>query len=306
MAARGHMPPGYGGRSDQAPGMMRHGPFPAANRTLETLPPELLDNKLAVQEAEIERLAGDNHRLASTHVALRHDLVASQQDIQRLRAHIRSIQTEADIRIRVLLEKIAKMEAELSAGESIKKDLQQAHIEAQGLLKTNQELNGRIQQANQELENARADIKRLPEMLSELESMKEEHQRLRTTFEYEKGWNIEKVEKMKVMEKDLVGMSRELENLRAQVANAERRARVPNQYGGPYMNQDPLYPPPPHMHNPGGYVDSYSRPMQMSIGASGEMMLPYGVGNATPTSNVGGAAFPGSAGGAFDHSHGLR
>lgn len=28
-----------------------------------------------------------------------------------------------------------------------------------------------------------------------------------------------------MMEKDLVGMSRELENLRAQVANAERRAR---------------------------------------------------------------------------------
>lgn len=179
MAARGHFPPGYGGRSDQAPGMMRHGPFPSASRTLETLPPELLDNTLAAQEAEIERLAGDNHRLASTHVALRRDLVASQQDIQRLRAHIRSTQTEADIRIRVLLEKIAKMEAERSTGENIKEDLQQAHIEAQNLLKTNQDLSVQIQHASQELEIARADLNRLPEMQSELESMKKEHQRLR-------------------------------------------------------------------------------------------------------------------------------
>lgn len=178
MAARGHLPPGYGGRSEQAPGMMRHGPFSSANRTLGTLPPELVDNTLAVQEAEIERLSGDNHRLASTHVALRHDLVASQQDIQRLRAHIRSTQTEADIQIRVLLEKIAKMEAERSAGESIEEDLQKAHIEAQGLLKTNQELSVKIQQANQELEIARGDIKRLPELRSELESMKNEHHSL--------------------------------------------------------------------------------------------------------------------------------
>lgn len=293
MASRGHLPPGYVGRSEQAPGMMRHGPFSTANWTLETLPPELLNNKLAAQEAEIERLAGDNHRLASTHAALRHDLVASQQDIQRLRAHIRSTQTEADIQIRVLLEKIAKMEAERSAGQSIEEDLQQAHIEAQGLLKTNQKLSVQIQQANQELEIARADIKRLPEMHTELESMKNEHQKLRTTFEYEKGWNMEKVEKLKVMEKNLIVMSRERENLRVQVANAERRARVPNPYSAPYM------------HSAGGRVDNYSRSMQTSIGVSGDMIGPYGVGNAT-TNNVGGAAFPGSAVGAFDRSHGLR
>lgn len=79
-----------------------------------------------------------------------------------------------------------------------------------------------------------------------------------------------------------------------------------NPYDGPYMNQDSLYPPHPHMHNAGGYVDNYSRSMQMSIGVSGEMMVPYGVGNATATNNGGGASFPGSAGGVFDRSQGLR
>lgn len=300
------MPPGYGGRSAQAPGMMRHGPFPSGNRTMETLPPELVENKFAVQEAEIERLAGDNHRLAATHVALRQDLVASQHDIQRLRAHIRTTQTETDIQIRVLLEKIAKMEVDIRAGESIKMDLQQAHIEAQGLVTARRELSAQIQQASQELEKARADVKKLPEMHNELESMMQEHQRLRTTFEYEKGLNIEKVEQLKVTEKEMLSMAREVEKLRAEVLNAERRARAPNPYGGPYMNQDPLYPPPPPMHGTGGYADSYGRSMQMGVGASGDGMIPYGVGNATATTNIGGGTVPGSGGGAYDASHARR
>lgn len=44
------------------------------------------------------------------------------------------------------------------------------------------------------------------------------------TYEYEKGLNVEKVEQMKVMEKDLVGLAEEVERLRAEVSNAEKAA----------------------------------------------------------------------------------
>ena len=47
----------------------------------------------------------------------------------------------------------------------------------------------------------------------------------RATFEYEKGLNIEKVEQMRAMEQNLMGMAREMENLRVDVLNAETRAR---------------------------------------------------------------------------------
>ena len=108
-----------------SPGVMQHG-------ALEPLPPpELLENKIASQAAKIERLAGDNHRLAATHVALREDLVAARHEAQKLKEHIRSIQTESDIQIRVLQEKITKMETDIRVGESVKKEFQQAHIEAQ-------------------------------------------------------------------------------------------------------------------------------------------------------------------------------
>lgn len=45
-----------------------------------------------------------------------------------------------------------------------------------------------------------------------------------STFEYEKGKNIEQVEQMQGMEKNLFGMAREVEKLRAEVLNAEKRA----------------------------------------------------------------------------------
>ena len=43
------------------------------------------------------------------------------------------------------------------------------------------------------------------------------------TFEYEKGLNIDNVEQLQAMEKNLVAMAREMEKLHAEVVNAEMR-----------------------------------------------------------------------------------
>ncbi|KAL5988310.1 hypothetical protein ACLOJK_036073 [Asimina triloba] len=277
MAARGRIP--YEGHTIQAPGMMRHGPFPglgpaAGHRPLEVLPPDRLENKTSVQAAEAERLLRENQRLAASHVALRQELVASQKELQGLQVHIGSIQTESDIQVRGLLEKNAKMEADLRAGESLKKDLEQAHKEAQSLLTERQELNAQIQQANEELQKIRADVKRLPEMHAELDGLRQEHQRLRSAFEYEKGLNMEQVAQMQAMEKNLITMAREIEKLRAEVLKAEKRALAPNTYGSAYASVNPPYLPVAHS---GGYADAYGRPQaQISGGATGEGMTSYG------------------------------
>ncbi|KAL1813955.1 hypothetical protein ACET3Z_024020 [Daucus carota] len=234
------MADGQGRRSGQAP-------FYAVNRTLE--------EELAAQGAEVERLLAENQRLSATKGYLEHCVVVSQQDIQRLGAHINTTKTEADAQVRAMEEKIAKLEAEKSAAESIKEELHQAHTEAQGLLETNRKLSGQIQQALQETEIAKADIKRLPELQSTLERMKNEYQMLRKTFNQEKGQNVAKIEKIRVMEMDLARETEARNFMRTQVANAARRAR-------------------------------------------GGIIVPSGVGNHTATGNSGGAAFPGSAGGA--------
>lgn len=183
MAGREHIPSAFEGIG-QAPGLLRHGPFSglglAGHHPMEPLPPpELLENRMALQAAEMEGLLRDNQRLAATHVAMRQELVAFQQEIQRLHAHMGSIQTESDIQIRGLLEKIAKMEADIRAGENLKKDLQHAHLEAQSLITARQELNTQIKHTTMELQKVHVDVKKMPEIKAELDNLNKEHQRLR-------------------------------------------------------------------------------------------------------------------------------
>lgn len=46
----------------------------------------------------------------------------------------------------------------------------------------------------------------------------------RVTFEHEKGRNIEQVEQMKATEMNLIALAREVERLRAEALNVEKRA----------------------------------------------------------------------------------
>ncbi|XP_077238226.1 protein FLX-like 4 [Tasmannia lanceolata] len=307
MAARGHIPSAFEGRNVQAPGMMRHGPFPglgrAVHRPLEHIPPpDLLENKMVVHATEMERLARENQRLAITHVALRQDLVAAQQEMQRLQAHVGSIQTESDIQIRGLLDKIVKMEANLRAGESVKLDLQQAHAEAKSLVTARQDLTVQIQQTTQEFQKVHGDLEKLPELCSELDGLRQEHQRLRAAFEYEKGLNMQQVEQMQAMENNLVSMAREVEKLRAEVSTAEKRAHAPNPYV--YSSPDPPYPA---VGQGISYVDGYGRPqVQMNGGPGGEVMNTYGGGVGFAGSGVAGGAGGVAWGGSYDAVRGAR
>lgn len=296
MASRRQVPASYG-RSLQAPGMALHEELSAGRRRIDQLPPpELRDNRFAARAAELEQLAGDHHRLAATYVALKQDLSAAQREVQKLKEHIRSTQTESDIQVRLLLDKIAKMEVDLRTVESSRKDVEEAHLEARSLVSANMELSGKIHHVMQELEKAHADVKKLPEMHDELDSLKKEHQKLRKTFLYEKGLNIEKVEQMKLLEKELVGMANEVERLRAEVLIAEKRAQGFDLYGRPYMNSDPMYPAP-LMHVP-AHVDSYQRShIPVALGAMGEGTYPYGSTVAVSAQGgVGNLPLPGTGG----------
>lgn len=177
MASRGHGP--YEGRSIQAPGMMRHGPVPG-HRPLEPLPPpELLENKIAAQAAEIERFIVENRRLAATNEDMRQEIGANQQEMQRIKSHIGSIRTETDIQVRALVEKIRKLEDDIRAGDMVKEELQQRHKEAKSLIVARQELTGEIQHLTEQLQKPTGDSKRLPELLRELDGLREEHKKLR-------------------------------------------------------------------------------------------------------------------------------
>ncbi|PKU65559.1 hypothetical protein MA16_Dca024867 [Dendrobium catenatum] len=247
MAFRGYVPSSLLGKPVQAPGMMRHGPFPvhpsSGHHPLEPVnPAEVLEKKIVVQEAEMDRLTMENRRFAATHVALRQELVASQHELQRIQAHVGSIHNESEIQIRGLLEKISKAEIDIHASEEVRKDLQKVHLERQSLLSERQELASEIQHMKEGLQKAKADIKNLPELHVELEGLRQEHKKLRSAFEYEKNLNKEQVEQMCGMEKNLITMAKEVEKLRADILKIENTAQVPHQHGSTYGTAAPVYP----------------------------------------------------------------
>ncbi|MCO5549356.1 hypothetical protein L7F22_002826 [Adiantum nelumboides] len=230
MAGRGRLPP---------PLMAGRGPIPGPEALrmgpgMSVLPPGLImEEKIATQHQEIQRLLTENQRLAATHVALRQELAATQQEVQRLQQALRNGQAEKEAQFRGIAEKSTRMEQELRALEPLKLDLQRAQADAQKLLLNRQELSGQVQQLTQDMQRVRADAQQVPAMKAEIDGLRQEIQRARTAFEFEKNANAELLEQRTAMEKNLVSMAREVEKLRAELTNAEKKVRGGG-YGGSY------------------------------------------------------------------------
>lgn len=274
MAGRGRLAapilPGrgpIGGPGGPRPGV--GGFAPGIRPGFDVLPPTpaIVEEKLATQHAEIQRLITENQRLAATHVALRQELAAAQQEVQRLQQVMAGVQNEREQQFRGIADKSARMEAELRALEPLKVDLQKAQADAQKLFVSRQELSGQVQQLTQELHRSKTDAQQVPSLKAEVETFRNEIQRVRTAFEYEKKANAELLDQRSAMEKNLVSMARELEKLRAELTNMEKKVRSAG-YGGGY-GPESGYP------SVASYADGYGM-AQMGSGVDGG--VPFGAG----------------------------
>ncbi|MCO5606362.1 hypothetical protein L7F22_060550 [Adiantum nelumboides] len=272
MAGRGRLPPSmFPARGPIGGGALRAGPGgfgPGVHPGLDSIPPQLLiEEKLATQHAEIQRLLTENQRLAATHVALRQELASAQQDVQKLQQVLGGIQAEKDQQLRALADKTAKMEAEYRAIEPLKVELQRAQAEAQKLAGSRQELGAHVQQLSQEMHRLRTDAQLAPSLKLEIDGFRQEIQRARTAFEFEKKANTELLEQRTSMEKNLVSMAREVEKLRAELTNFEKKARSGG-YGGGYGPESGY-----------GSLPSYGEGYGMvQIGAGADNGAPFGTG----------------------------
>lgn len=184
MGSKGRIPPPHMRRPLPGPGLVhpeplgpgiRHpmGPFPPFDLLP---PPEVMEQKLASQHVDMQRLATENQRLAATHGTLRQELAAAQHELQILHAQIGAVKAEREQQMRSLVDKIAKMETDLQAAEPLKLELQQARTEAQNLVVSRQELISNRQQLTQDLQRAHADVQQVPALISELEGLRQEFQ----------------------------------------------------------------------------------------------------------------------------------
>lgn len=92
----------------------------------------IIEQKLALQHLEIQRLLNDNQQLAATHIGLRQELATMQDQLQR-RREISLTETDKGEQIRTLVERVSKQEVDLRAMDSLKDDLEKLLVQRQEL-----------------------------------------------------------------------------------------------------------------------------------------------------------------------------
>ncbi|KAM1015658.1 hypothetical protein FF1_045301 [Malus domestica] len=243
MGSKGRIPPSHmrrplPGPDPFGPGIRPpHGAYPPFDMLP---PPQVMEQKLAAQHVEMQRLVVENQRLAATHGSLRQELAGAQHELQILHAQIGAIKSEREQQMRSLVDSIAKMEADLKSAEPVKAELQKARAEAQSLVVSRQELIAKVQQLGQDLQRAHADVQQIPALVAQLDGLRQEYQLCRDTYDYEKRLYSNHLESLQCMEKNYVTMAREVEKLRAELlnnSNVDRRTGA-TYYGTPGNNEN--------------------------------------------------------------------
>ncbi|XP_073297898.1 protein FLX-like 1 [Primulina huaijiensis] len=188
--------------------------------------PAIIKERLAAQHDEIQALLVDNQRFAATHVALRQELEVAQYELQRDDNFARSLHAENELQMREFYEKSVKMEHELHAVNAMRAELMQVHMDIKELTAVRQDLAAQVQMMTQDLSRVTSDLQKIPAIKAEIEGLRREMEQTRAAIEHEKKAFAESFEHGKVMENKLISMAREMEKLRAELANAEKRAHA--------------------------------------------------------------------------------
>ncbi|KAI8007226.1 Protein FLX-like 1 [Camellia lanceoleosa] len=252
---------------------MRESQFGRGPRELHPHP-AIIEERLAAQHQDIQVLLVDNQRLAATHVALKQELESAQHKLQQTAHYASSLHAEKDMQMRELYEKSIKMEMDLGGAKAMRDELLQVQADVKELTAARQELTAQVQTMTQDLSRVTADLKQCPTLKAEIEGLKQELQRARAAIEYEKKGYAENYEHGQVLEKKLISMARELEKLRAEMANAEKRAHAAAAVGNPGYNGN--YPEAGYAGNP--YPANYGMNPMNPVHAGAENYPQYGPG----------------------------
>ncbi|XP_050220218.1 protein FLX-like 1 isoform X2 [Mercurialis annua] len=236
--------------------------------------PAMIEERLAVQHQDIQGLLADNQRFAATHVALKQELEASHYELERMAHFADSLRVDKDTQMRELHEKYVKLETDLREADAMRGELHLVRSDVKELNGVKQELTGRVQAMTQDLARRNADLQQVPALKGEIENMKQELNRAQAAIEYEKKGYAESYEHGQVMQEKLVAMAKELEKLRAEMANAEKRAPAVS-VGNPVAAYNANYGNPEAGYAGNPYPVGYG---MYPVQANAESYPQYGVG----------------------------
>ncbi|KAK8935475.1 hypothetical protein KSP39_PZI013834 [Platanthera zijinensis] len=185
-----------------------------------------LEDRLAALHHEIHALLADNQHVAATHVALKQELDASHNELVVTGNAAARARAERDAEVREVLERSVKAEAEALGVEGMRAELAQVRSDVQKLGDTRNVLLEQFQGLRGELSRAREELGQASTVRAEIEAMNREIHRGRAAVEYEKKARNENLVQGQEMEKNMISLAREVEKLRVELANAEKRARA--------------------------------------------------------------------------------
>ncbi|XP_057963432.1 protein FLX-like 3 [Malania oleifera] len=231
----------------------RDGPRPVLNRGPGPLPlhPAAMEEEIELRHRELQRIVAENRHVIEDNTILERELAAAKEEIHRLGQVIPKLRADKDAQARELIERGLKLEAELRAAEPLRAEVVQLRAEVMKLNTLRQDLSGQVQGLTQDITRMKAENQQFMALRTDVEGMHKEVAEARRAYEYEKKANEEQMEQKQAMEKNLISMAREIEKLRAEQLNTERRARG---FGGSYgmLNGSP------EMRYPSaGFADGY-------------------------------------------------
>lgn len=250
MAGRNRMPrhaDGFRGYRDDPRPVMHHGPQQFS------IHPAALEEELAMQYREMQRIIAENRLVIDDNTLLQRELTDAKDEIHRLGLVIPKLRAEKEAETRELIERGMKLEADLRAAEPLRAEVVQLRAEIQKLNALRQELSTQVQGLTQDVTRLQAENQQLVAMRIDSDGMRNELVETRRAYEYERKANEEQVEQKQAMERNLISMAREIEQLRAEQMNADRRARGLGGGGYGMMNGGPEM-----RYSGGSYGNGYS------------------------------------------------
>lgn len=170
MAGRNHIPfSGSKFRSDH-----RRGDDSADLRPRLRLTPtdiRLIEDRIAVQSREIQTLILDNQRLAASHVALKQDVAAAQEDLHRLAATAASVKAERDAQVREVYERSLKLEVEAGGLSS---ELNRVRAEIKELRAERDRLSEKLKETQDDIARNGPELQEFSELKTDIEALHRE------------------------------------------------------------------------------------------------------------------------------------
>ncbi|GFP84648.1 protein flx-like 3 [Phtheirospermum japonicum] len=211
--------------------------------------PAALEEELELQHRDIQRLLSENRHVVDDNMMLQREVTAVKDEVGRLGQVMPKLRAEREAQRRELIEHGLKLEAEVRSAEPLRADVAQLRGEAQKLSSQRQELSAQVQSLTKDVNRLQTENKQIAAIKSDIDKIRKEVVDARRAFEYEKKGNEELVEQNRTMEKNLIAMARDIENLRAEQASAGRRPRGVGSYE--------LVDGSPETRYPGPYADVY-------------------------------------------------